>query len=75
MADEGDDDALMRRWVQGDARAFEQLYRRHHAALYRFFRRLVRDGAAAEDLVQEVFVRLLKYRGGFRPQGNFRAWL
>jgi RNA polymerase sigma-70 factor (ECF subfamily) len=35
----------------------------------------VRDDSAAEDLVQEVFVRLLKYRHGYRSEGTFRAWL
>jgi RNA polymerase sigma-70 factor (ECF subfamily) len=69
------DDELMERVRDGELERLEVLFERHHAALYRFFRRLVRDGTAAEDLVQEVFVRLLKYRGGFRPQGNFRAWL
>ena len=36
-----DDDALMRAFAHGDARAFERLYARHHGALYRFVRRLL----------------------------------
>ena len=69
------DDELMEKVRDGEVEQLSTLFERHHAALYRFFLRLVRDASAAEDLVQEVFVRLLKYRGGFRPQGNFRAWL
>jgi RNA polymerase sigma factor (sigma-70 family) len=69
------DDELMERVREGELERLEPLFERHHAALYRFFRRLVRDDSAAEDLVQEVFVRLLKYRHGYRSEGTFRAWL
>lgn len=36
---------------------------------------MVRDHALADDLVQEVFLRVLKYRGGFRTGSSFGAWL
>src|SRR5881394_392557 len=47
------DDALMKAYAAGDAAAFEQLYRRHQAALYRFVRRLL--GAKLSAQTDEVF--------------------
>jgi RNA polymerase sigma factor (sigma-70 family) len=69
------DDELMERIRDGEVERLELLFERHHVALYRFFRRLVGDATAAEDLVQEVFVRLLKYRHAYRSAGTFRGWL
>jgi RNA polymerase sigma-70 factor (ECF subfamily) len=51
------------------------LFDRHHRALFGFFYRMTGDRPAAEDLVQEVFVRVLKYRAAYREQGSFKAWL
>ncbi len=50
------------------------LFERHHRPLYAFFVRLTGSRLAAEDLVQEVFVRLLKYRHTFRG-GEFKPWM
>jgi RNA polymerase sigma-70 factor (ECF subfamily) len=60
---DGDDDAppassLLARLAIGDEAALRDVYRRHRAALRSFARRLLGDDAAADDLVQEVFVRL-----------------
>ena len=51
------------------------LFERHHRPLFGFFHRMTSDRAAAEDLVQDVFVRVLKYRRAYRPHGSFRSWL
>lgn len=51
------------------------LFDRHHRALFGFFYRMTGDWAASEDLVQEVFARVLKYRAAYKDQGVFRAWL
>ena len=48
MSDEPSDDDLMRAFAAGDARAFERLYARHEAPLYRFVRRLLGQAAAAQ---------------------------
>jgi RNA polymerase sigma-70 factor (ECF subfamily) len=50
------------------------LFERHHRQLYAFFVRLTGSRVAADDLVQEVFVRLLKYRHTFRG-GEFMPWV
>ncbi|HEY6134716.1 MAG TPA: sigma-70 family RNA polymerase sigma factor [Rubrivivax sp.] len=75
---EPDDDALMRAFVQGDARAFERLYERHHAALYRFVRRVLGREAAiqADEVFQDTWLRVVNARERWSPQGaTFRTWL
>lgn len=77
-AAEPDDDALMRAFAQGDARAFERLYARHHAALYRFVRRLLGSAAAAQadEVFQDIWLRAVHARERWSPQGaSFRTWL
>ena len=77
-ANEPDDDALMRAFAHGDSRAFERLYARHHAALYRFVRRVLgREAAAqADEVFQDTWLRVVKARQQWSPQGaTFRTWL
>jgi RNA polymerase sigma factor (sigma-70 family) len=72
------DDALMTAYANGDARAFEQLYARHQAALYRFVRRLLGTALAAQvdEVFQDTWLRVVNARGGWSPQGaTFRTWL
>jgi RNA polymerase sigma factor (sigma-70 family) len=76
--DDPDDGSLMRRFAQGDARAFEQLYARHHAALYRFVRRVLGRAAAAQadEVFQDTWLRVVRSRERWSPQGAaFRTWL
>ena len=76
--DEPDDDSLMRRYAAGDATAFETLYARHHAALYRFVRRLLGPAAAtqADEVFQDTWLRAIQARHAWQPQGaSFRTWL
>lgn len=72
--DPGDTD-LMERVRGGETERLSELFERHHRRLYAFFVRLVRSGSVAEDLVQEVFVRMLKYRQTFRPGAAFEPWM
>ncbi len=72
------DDHLMRAYAEGDAAAFEQLYARHHAALYRFVRRLLGNAAAtqADEVFQDTWLRAIQARRDWQPQGaSFRTWL
>jgi RNA polymerase sigma factor (sigma-70 family) len=78
QAPEPDDDHLMRAFAQGDARAFEQLYARHHAALYRFVRRVLgrEAGTQADEVFQDTWLRVVRARERWAPQGaTFRTWL
>src|SRR4029453_8294039 len=53
------DQALIQRTAAGDREAFATLYRRHQGAVYRFARLMTGSSAAAEDVVQEVFLALM----------------
>ena len=69
------DSQLMGRVREGDVELLGELFERHHQRLFHFFLRLARSRSAAEDLVQEVFVRMLKYRHTFRSESEFVPWM
>lgn len=72
------DDALMAAYAQGSAAAFEQLYARHQASLYRFVRRLLgsANSAQTDEVFQDTWLRVVKARADWAPQGaSFRTWL
>ena len=69
------DSALMLRYRDGDVSAFETLYHRHNDALYRYLLRLCRNPAAAEDVFQEVWSKIIKARENYRPTAKFTTFL
>ena len=69
------DSQLMGRVRDGEVALLGELFERHHQRLFHFFLRLARSRQAAEDLVQEVFVRMLKYRHTFRSESEFVPWM
>lgn len=71
----GSDEALMLAYAVGDVAAFETLYGRHRLRLYRFLLRQLRDGALADELFQDVWLRVLAARQGWRPEAMFTTWL
>ncbi len=66
---------LMLRVRDGDAASFEVLLRRYRLPLVGYFRRMVRDQSLAEDLAQEVFLRVYKSRERYQPDARFTTWL
>jgi RNA polymerase sigma factor (sigma-70 family) len=68
------DEALMLAVRDGDVDRLSVLFERYHRQLFGFFFRMLDDRATAEDLVQDVFVRVLKYRHTFKD-GTFKSWL
>ncbi|WP_394849307.1 RNA polymerase sigma factor [Pendulispora brunnea] len=70
------DEALMIRYQRGDGTAFAQLVRRHQTALYNFaFRQLGGATQAAEDVVQDAFVRVVQNAADFKHEARFTTWL
>ena len=65
---------LVERVNQRDTRSFEQLFRRYEEGIRRHLQQIVRDEAAADDLLQEVFLRLWDSAAQWSGQGSFRAW-
>ncbi|MBZ5725280.1 MAG: RNA polymerase sigma factor [Acidobacteriia bacterium] len=70
-----EDEQLMQEVKAGDVGRLELLFDRHHRALFHFFLHLTGNRAASEDLVQEVFFRILKYRHTYQPGTSFRSWI
>ena len=66
---------LMLRVRRGDTESFEVLLRRYRAPMVNFFVRMVRDHALAEDLAQEVFLRVYQARHRYQPEARFTTWL
>ena len=69
------DEALMIRFQRGDRSAFTQLLRRHQTGLYNFALRQLRIQAAAEDVVQEAFVRVVQNAADFKHEARFSTWV
>ncbi len=69
------DEVLMLRVRAGEVDALGVLFERHHTRLYQFCRRLGASATASEDLVQEVFARMLRYRHTFRGDSRFAPWM
>src|ERR1700727_1537587 len=69
------DENLMVRFGRGEAAAFEFLYRRHESRVFRFLRRNVRNEAAANDLMQEVWFAVVRGAANYQPTAKFTTWL
>ena len=69
------DEALMIAVREGDLDQLENLYQRYRDPLYDFFSRLTGNRVASEDLVHDVFVRILKYRNTYQEANRFVTWM
>lgn len=69
------DDHLMLAVRDGDLDKLGHLFEKHHKSLYNFFRRQSDDTQLCEDFVQEVFLRMLKYRNTYRGESKFTTWM
>lgn len=67
--------ALMLAVRDGELDALGELFERHHGPLFGFLVKLTGQRAAAEDIAQTVFQRMLKYRHTYRDDGSFTAWM
>ena len=75
MSNDEADEVLMQAYRAGDVRAFERLVARHEKPVWNFIRRFVADAATAEDLLQEVFLRVVKSADEWRGTAKFSTWL
>jgi RNA polymerase sigma-70 factor (ECF subfamily) len=75
MSSHTEDSALMLRYKDGDVAAFEALYRRHNDSLYRYLLHLSQNRAAAEDVFQDVWSKIIKSRDNYRPTARFSTFL
>jgi RNA polymerase sigma factor (sigma-70 family) len=71
----GTDNALMAQVSNGEVAKMAVLFERHHRPLFRYFVSMNRNREIAEDLVQDVFFRMLRYRASYDPTQSFTAWM
>ena len=69
------DETLIQSIAAGDRQAMKVLFARHNVRLYRFVLRMVRDEAAAEDLVSEVFLEVWRHADKFQTRSSVSTWL
>jgi RNA polymerase sigma-70 factor (ECF subfamily) len=72
---DGLDADLLERFVHGDQAAFESLFRQFERDVYRWIVRIVRDRAAADDVLVEAFWRAYRGRARFDVSRSFGAWM
>lgn len=68
------DNALMLKVKNGDIDKMGLLYERYHRQLLRFLFNMTRDRELSEDMVQNVFLRMLRYPDGFMGFGEFKPF-
>jgi RNA polymerase sigma-70 factor (ECF subfamily) len=73
--DEASDAAIMLRVAAGDDSGFNFLVEKHHRAMIHFLFRMVHNQAVAEELAQEVFLRVYRSRESYRAEAKFTTWL
>jgi len=69
------DETLMVRYQRGDRAAFATLVRRHHRPLYNYVLRQLRKPQAAEDVTQEIFLRVVENANEFKHEARFSTWV
>ena len=69
------DTSLMLKVKDGDLQKLGLLFERYKKLLFVYFYKLAKDQVVAEDLVQMVFLRVIKYRHAYRGDGSFKTWL
>jgi RNA polymerase sigma-70 factor (ECF subfamily) len=72
---ESSDEELMREIKSGNSYAFELLYNRYKSAIISYTFRMVQNYQKAEDLTQEIFLKLFKKRNSYIPSKKFSSWL
>ncbi len=74
-ADTDEDAQVMLRVKAGDDSAFDYLVQKYRRAMMSFMYRMTHNTAVAEDLAQEVFLRVYRSRAGYEPSAKFTTWL
>lgn len=69
------DEQLMLAYRDGDAGAFDTLYRRHKGPVYRYMLRQCRDAGVADELFQDVWMNLIRARESYTVQAKFTTYI
>ncbi|WP_442264607.1 RNA polymerase sigma factor [Tenacibaculum sp. ZS6-P6] len=68
------DEKIMMAVANGELNKLSILFDRYHVRIYNFFQKMTHNKMVSEDLTQEVFIKILKYRTSYN-NGNFASWL
>ena len=69
------DEQIMEAVKTGDLQQASLLFDRYHKRLFNFLARMAMDRELAEDLTQNVFLRMIKYRNSYREGAKFQSWI
>lgn len=69
------DESLMLAFARGNSAAFERLYARHRGGSYRYLLRHTCHAPTAEELHQDVWLKIVRARDGYAPEAKFTTWL
>lgn len=69
------DEQIMEAVKNGELQQASVLFARYHKRIFNFLRQYLNDTMLAEDLTQNVFLRLIKYRGSYREGHRFQSWI
>jgi len=69
------DEIIMNRVKSGDLTALSVLFERYHVKLYNFMLKLTFDRAISQDLTQNLFYRIIKYRHTYKEDHSFKSWI
>jgi RNA polymerase sigma-70 factor (ECF subfamily) len=75
MTEPYDDESIMRQVQRGRVDRLAVLFERYHRAMYGFFVNATSDPAASQDLVQDVFERIIRYAASYDAARPFKPWL
>ncbi|MBX3272818.1 MAG: RNA polymerase sigma factor [Sandaracinaceae bacterium] len=75
MTKDHSDEELLRRFNEGDPEAFEELVRRYERPLYNFIFRSVRRRERADELLQDVFLKVVQRSQDFKGDSKLSTWL
>ena len=69
------DEALMLAYAGGSSAAFDRLYARHRGGTYRYLLRHTGNAASAQEMHQDVWLKVVRARDGYTPDARFTTWL
>jgi RNA polymerase sigma factor (sigma-70 family) len=69
------DEIIMKRVKEGNLSELSVLFERYHVRLYNFMLRLTFDRPVSQDLTQNLFYRIIKYRHTFKEDHSFKSWI
>src|SRR6187549_1933757 len=69
------DELVMEAVKSGDLQQASLLFERYHKRIFNFLARMTMDRIVAEDLTQNVFMRMIKYRSSYRQGARFQSWI